>query len=62
MENIAEEDDRIVEKQPAAAVASCFSKKAVLGINFRKNAEVLRIRRPIFKNSEKKQWKTTDFF
>ena len=38
---IVEDDDKIVEKQLAAAVGSCFSQTTVLCINFHKNAKQL---------------------
>ena len=41
---IAEEDDKIVEKQLAAAVPSCFPKATLLCIDFQKNAKQLPIR------------------
>ena len=41
---IAEENEKIVEKQLAAAVGSCFSKATLLCVDFHKSAEQLRSR------------------
>ena len=41
---IAEEDDKIVEKELAAGVPRCFSKATLLCIDFQKNAKQLPIR------------------
>ena len=44
MLKLAKEDDKIVEKQLAAAVPRCFPKATLLCIDFQKNAKQLPIR------------------